>query len=103
METGDQGTVIELLQWLRAEEDSGKWKVREINSPASDHMGASAILEVILDSAGLLALIRSLHVWIKYRQPHVVITVRSSSGSEIAVDATNAGDASTIVDRLKAQ
>jgi hypothetical protein len=93
----------DLLSWLQSEE-SGDWEIRQsARPPRPGEMGTEEILTVIVSSGGLTALIRSLNLWIKYRQPKLHVSVTSPDGKTVVVDSTNAGDAETVLKAIKEQ
>jgi threonine dehydratase len=66
-------------------------------------MGAEEILTVIVASGGLTALMRSLSLWIKYRQPKLHVSVTSPGGKTVVVDSVNAGDVESVLKAIREQ
>jgi hypothetical protein len=90
----------DLRGWL-SDERSKEWKISENGAPQPGELGAAETLQIVLDSGGLIALVKSIHVWIKYRQPRVKVKIRSKSGKEVIIDATNAGNVEDVVNAIK--
>jgi hypothetical protein len=66
-------------------------------------MGTVEVVSVLVGSGALTALIRSLHLWIKYRQPKVHVKIIAADGRQVVVDGTNAGDVESVLKGLRGQ
>jgi hypothetical protein len=87
-----------LVSWL---EGSPDWIIQKAaKPPRSGEMGTGELITVLISSGTLSALVRSLQLWIKYRQPKLYVRVTDPDGKEVVVDATNAGDVDTVLKAL---
>lgn len=96
----DPDLCRDLEQWLRDEQLTDVDIHRSaVASPGE--MGVLAeTLSIVLSSAAAVALIESIHVWIRARRPHVSVRIRRRGGDEVVVDASSAGNAAEIVHAL---
>jgi hypothetical protein len=103
LSVGSADAQRDLLSWLQGEE-STDWTIRQsAQAPRPGDMGIEEILTVIVTSGGLTALIQSLHLWIKYRQPKLHVSITNPGGRKVVVDSTNAGDVQSVLKALKDQ
>jgi hypothetical protein len=97
----DEGAVRSLQDWLRRERIAGMRVAPVAEPPGPEHMGADmvAALSVVLGSAAVVELVRSLHVWLRSRVPTVGVTIRME-GTEIVLDGRNLPDVERMVQGL---
>lgn len=94
----DEQTLRSLQDWLRRERIPGMRVTPVAEPPGPEHMGADmvAALSVVLGSAAVVELVRSLHVWLRSRVPTVGVTIRTE-GTEIVLDGRNLPDVERMV------
>lgn len=94
--------LYDLEDWLRQEHIDGAVVERDLHEPGAGEMGAgSDILSVVLGSGSVIALVESIHVWLRYRQPKVSVRLqRRATGDEVTVTSQNAEQASEIIRAL---
>ncbi len=93
---GDAEASRDLSVWLEGERRA-EWSLTRKADGSADQMGAAELVQVVVASGGLGALLRSLNLWIKHRQSHVIVRVKADDGREVEVDATNAGNIDKIM------
>ena len=77
----------DLVAWLHSE-GSDTWTIHQsARPPGAGEMGTEEILTVIIASGGLTALLRSLQMWIRYRQPKVHVQITRPGGERLSSTA----------------
>lgn len=98
-----ENTILGLQDWIRRERIEGLRVERKTGSPAEDQMGLDpgTILSIVLGSAAVTELVRSLHVWIQARRPRVKIRFKVGD-AEIELDTENLPDQQATIDQVLA-
>ena len=88
----------DLLEWLSTEPDLRGRVVREHQPPALGEMGAvSDVLVATLGGGGLMALARTLQVWLQQRRADVTVELEHAHGGRIRVAVNRVSDPEKIV------
>lgn len=94
--------VSSLENWLRREEIRGLTTTVAAKPASPGEMGLDpVILSVILGSQAVLALVQSIHVWIKASRPEATVTI-SNGTREVRVSARNVPNTETLLRDLLA-
>jgi Effector Associated Constant Component 1 len=84
-------TIFSMEDWIRQAKIAGL-KVESQNTiPENEAMGepVSMVLSVVLASAAVVELVKSIHVWIKSTRPRVKIKVHFGMDKIVEIDAEN--------------
>lgn len=84
-------TLYSLQDWIKQERISGLSARRKSIPPKADEMGADpvTILSVVLASAAVVELVKSIHVWIKNTRPKVKVKIQLTESKFIEIEAEN--------------
>ena len=98
-EDANETTLLAFQDWIKREQVEGLQARRKSGKPEKDEMGfdSGTILSVVLGSAAVVELVRSLHVWMKMRKPKVRMKLKTKD-KEVEVDAENLPDEKAFID-----
>lgn len=96
----DEAILISLQDWLQKEQITGSIIGRKVHEPKEGDMGIepSEILSIVLGSAALVELIKSIHVWLNVRKPKVSIILRKDN-CELEIQGKNLRNIDEIVEK----
>ncbi len=96
-----QADNLALQDWIRREDIDGLEIRRRILRGQEGAMGdAGAILEIVLESAAAVQLVRSIHVWLKTRRRKIKIRLKTKD-TELNIDVDSPDDEQAIVQRAE--
>lgn len=93
-------TTIAVQDWIRREQIEGL-RVERKSAPAVEgQMGIDPLtaLSVVLGSAAVVELVKSLHVWIRTRRPQLKIKLKVGD-SDLEINAQNLPDQQALIER----
>jgi len=94
---GDVQDNDSLWDWLREEPDL-RGRVHQASQAVPGHMGAMTEIIVTAATSGTIAaLARSLSIWIAQRRSDVSVTITSSDGKTVSVDASRVTAADELI------
>lgn len=108
LELGLQGadateqTLYSLQDWLKKEEITGLRVEIKSSPPKAEQMGVEliTILSVVLASAAVVELVKSIHVWIQSTRPKVKVKIQVSESKAIEIDAENLPDSEALINKV---
>lgn len=100
----DEDTALALRDWLQKEQISGLLVERKSAPPKESHMGIEplSILSIILGSAAIVELVRSIHVWIEVRKPKLRLKLRRGQ-SEVEIEVENLASQKELIESVLAK
>lgn len=96
-------TTIAVQDWIRREQIEGL-RVERKSAPAVEgQMGIDPLtaLSVVLGSAAVVELVKSLHVWIRARRPKLKIKLKVGD-ADLEIDAQNLQDQRVLIEKALA-
>jgi hypothetical protein len=99
-----ESSVLSLQDWIKNESITGLQSQRKTAPPAKGELGLELlpVLSIILGSAAVVELVKSIHVWLKYRRPKVKVKFRVGP-SEVVIDAENLPQQQEFVEKVLAK
>lgn len=96
-------TLFSLEDWIR-QERIPELTVQAISSPPeSGHMGEPlTILSVVLASAAVVELVKSIHIWITATRPKVKVKLQIDEFKTIEIEADNLPENQLLIDKILA-
>ncbi len=94
-------TIFDLQDWVRREQISGLRLERKSGIPDKEHMGVDplTVLSIVLGSAAVVELVKTLHVWLRERRPRLQAKFRVDD-REVTIDAENLPELQAILDKI---
>ena len=97
-----QSTIFSLQNWIKQEKiDDLEELTVKTSPPKEEEMGVEpvSILAVVLGSAAVVQLVKSIHVWIKSSKPKVKMKIIVNSKT-IEIEAENLRDTQSLVEQV---
>ncbi len=100
----DEDTALALRDWLQKEQISGLLVERKSAPPKESHMGIEplSVLSIILGSAAIVELVRSIHVWLEVRKPKLRLKLRRGQ-SEVEIEVENLASQQEVIESVLAK
>ncbi|MHC4657106.1 MAG: effector-associated constant component EACC1 [Planctomycetota bacterium] len=97
----NEQSILGLQDWIRKERISGVQVERKTAPPVKGEMGVEplTILSVVLGSAAVIELVKSIHVWLTVRRPKLKISLKVGQ-SEVEIDAINLPEQERFVEKV---
>lgn len=90
--------IYSLQDWIKQEKIKSLKVARKVFHPKGGEMGLdpTAILSVVLGSAAIVELVKSLHIWIKTSRPKAKLYLKIEN-SEFRIDSENLPELQSLV------
>jgi len=93
--------TVALQDWIRREDIDGLQIQRRIVPGPEGTMGdAGSILEIVLGSAAVVQLVRSIHIWLKTRRRNIKIHLKTKD-TDLKIEVDSLDDEQAIVQKVE--
>jgi len=101
LESDDPLDSVALQDWIRREDIEGAAIQRRILPGEKGTMGdAGSILEIVLGSAAVVQLVRSIHLWLKTRRRRIKIHLKAKD-TDLTIEVDSLDDEQAIVKKAE--